>query len=229
MCLQGDPGYTESVTASAESVAGLHDRRGARPGVVVGVLGQCVADDLTRALVSAGYVVLATELASDAVELLPAAEPPQVLLVGDVIDYALLARLKAKAPATGIVVVSHRPACLSGTALLAAGASCVDGEISAADLIAAIELVARGTLLYHSASGQRIERPAVTATAELTRRELEVFRHLSAGRSYAETALKLSIGYETVRTHARRICKKLDVPGRQELSEMEMPSVLCGN
>lgn len=43
----------------------------------------------------------------------------------------------------------------------------------------------------------------------LTSRELEVVRQIAKGKTYKEIAASLGIGYETVKTYAARIRKKL--------------------
>lgn len=61
-----------------------------------------------------------------------------------------------------------------------------------------------------------LTRPRVPLTA-LTPRETEVLAHLSRSRSYEEIAVSLSIDVETVRTHARRVRRKLGVQTSREL------------
>ena len=51
----------------------------------------------------------------------------------------------------------------------------------------------------------------------LTPREAEVMDLLRTGRSNAEIAQALHVSIETVRTHARRIYRKLGVRTRREL------------
>lgn len=43
----------------------------------------------------------------------------------------------------------------------------------------------------------------------LTTRELEVVKHIVSGKTYKEIAVSLGLGYETVKTYAARIRKKL--------------------
>jgi DNA-binding CsgD family transcriptional regulator len=62
-----------------------------------------------------------------------------------------------------------------------------------------------------------LPRPRVPLS-ELTRRESEVLAHLSRSRSYGEIAVSLSIDVETVRTHARRVRRKLGVRTSRELA-----------
>ena len=52
----------------------------------------------------------------------------------------------------------------------------------------------------------------------LTAREAEVLELLQQGMSNAQIAHTLSIGVETVRTHARNIYRKLGISTRRELA-----------
>ncbi|MGO9322738.1 MAG: helix-turn-helix transcriptional regulator [Solirubrobacteraceae bacterium] len=192
--------------------------------VALGGLEPAVGRGLAQALGAAGLDVLAADLEAHVLEKVVAQRVPQVVILGEEVEYALLARLKSKMPTTGVLVIAHDPSRLSGTTLLAAGATCLDRAASTADLLTAIHLAVQGTLLFVSADGQRIERRAGSRSNQLTRRELQVFHQLSKGRSYAQIALELRIGYETVRTHSGRICKKLNVKSRQELTGMRLPT-----
>ena len=51
----------------------------------------------------------------------------------------------------------------------------------------------------------------------LTPREAEVMELLQSGKSNAEIANELNVSVETVRSHARRIYRKLGVRTRREL------------
>ena len=55
-------------------------------------------------------------------------------------------------------------------------------------------------------------RPGVTAT--LTARELEVLRGMSQGHSNAEIGAELYLTEDTIKTHARRLFRKLDASDR---------------
>lgn len=57
----------------------------------------------------------------------------------------------------------------------------------------------------------------------LTVREREILVHLSDARRYAEIALLLCIDIETVRTHARRVRRKLGVQRSRELVGIYVP------
>jgi DNA-binding CsgD family transcriptional regulator len=63
----------------------------------------------------------------------------------------------------------------------------------------------------------RSDAPRNTPIPGLTPRENEVRGFLCAGYSYREIAATLYISPETVRTHCKRIYRKLGVSGRREL------------
>jgi DNA-binding CsgD family transcriptional regulator len=70
-------------------------------------------------------------------------------------------------------------------------------------------------------------RPATERTrlplSALTPRETEILGHLSRSRSYDEIAAILSIDIETVRTHARRVRRKLGLRTSRELIGVYVP------
>jgi len=90
-------------------------------------------------------------------------------------------------------------------------------------LVTAVRTVARGEALLAPAITQRLierflTRPApadaAPALAELSARELEVFRLLARGLSNAEIAAELIVGEATVKTHVARVFTKLDLRDR---------------
>jgi len=83
----------------------------------------------------------------------------------------------------------------------------------ARDVLHAIHLASRG-LHVLSPAGPDTYEPG--GPAPLTAREADVLELLQGGRSNAEIAA-LSVGIETVRTHARHIYRKLGVSSRREL------------
>jgi DNA-binding CsgD family transcriptional regulator len=66
-------------------------------------------------------------------------------------------------------------------------------------------------------------RPRSASIPALTRRENEVLSLLSAGYSYREIAEALVISTETVRTHCKRIYRKLGITGRHDVKTLEAP------
>ena len=55
------------------------------------------------------------------------------------------------------------------------------------------------------------EDPSALPASPLTPREMDVLKWLAQGKSREETAIILSIGLETVKTHAKSILQKLEV------------------
>ena len=97
-------------------------------------------------------------------------------------------------------------------------------DVPAEQLADGIRLVAQGEALLAPSATRRLihefartapaRREAPPAIAELTPRELEVFRLIARGRSNAEIAAELFVGETTVKTHVTRILMKLGVRDR---------------
>jgi DNA-binding CsgD family transcriptional regulator/GAF domain-containing protein len=64
--------------------------------------------------------------------------------------------------------------------------------------------------------GHRAGGPVPVGKAELTRRELEVLRHMAAGDTNARTARRLVISEGTVKSHVKHILRKLGAANRAE-------------
>jgi len=122
-------------------------------------------------------------------------------------------------PDTRIVVIANRPTAADCTQMLTFGATgCLSKETDAKDIVRAIHLASHGThVLPRSAA---VGGSVGLRGAELTVRESEVSELLKEGCTNAEIAERLSIGIETVRTHARSIYRKLGVPSRRELARV---------
>jgi DNA-binding NarL/FixJ family response regulator len=118
-------------------------------------------------------------------------------------------------PETRLVVLANRPSPAECRQMLAFGATaCLAKGMQGRDVLNAIHLASRGL---------HVLPPAGTADHVpvgpelLTPREADVLELLQAGRSNSEIAMTLTVGVETVRTHARRIYRKLGVSTRREL------------
>ena len=74
---------------------------------------------------------------------------------------------------------------------------------------AAFEVSARGESV-----ARRLGRRAGDEGPGLTRRELEVVRHVAAGRTNKEIAQELFLSPRTVDMHVRNVLRKLDCPSR---------------
>jgi DNA-binding NarL/FixJ family response regulator len=142
---------------------------------------------------------------------------PQVTLVnfGSLTNVAELRELHRAYPATRLVVLANRPTPTECRQMLAFGATaCLAKSTEARDVLHAIHLASRG---LHVLPPAAVDGPDMVGPDLLTSREAEVLELLQAGRSNAEIADSLHVGVETVRTHARRIYRKLGVSNRREL------------
>ena len=97
-------------------------------------------------------------------------------------------------------------------------------DAPAEQLVAAVEVVARGDallapqvtrLLIEEVARRRPPEPsAVPGLARLTERELDVLRLMARGMSNGEIAAALYLGEATVKTHVGRVLGKLDARDR---------------
>jgi DNA-binding NarL/FixJ family response regulator len=172
--------------------------------------------------------VLASDLAGAALERAIAHQRPRVVIFDDGVDHALLVGLGSRQPATGVIVIAHNPSHVLGTSLLAVGVSCLARAASAADLLTAVHLAARGAPTFFRLDGSCAVRDGPSIADVLTPREIEVFMLLSAETPYVVIALKMGVSIETVRTHAASIRRKLGVHSKQELAGMRLSSRLEG-
>ena len=117
-------------------------------------------------------------------------------------------RLRKERPETRLVLLGSRLGSFACREMLSAGASaCVDTATEARDIVNAVHLAARGLHLLRPFGTEGAQPSALPRVLPdpITPREAEVLEHLKAGRTNAQIALALSIGVETVRSHARSI------------------------
>ena len=135
-------------------------------------------------------------------------------------------------PDTRIVVLANRPTAAECNQMLSFGATaCLSKETEARDIVTALHLASRGMhLLPRSAAAGGLLRSGIEGSELLTPREAEVLEMLQGGAKNAEIAHELSIGIETVRTHARHIYRKLGIGSRRELTRLarQDPTVVDG-
>ena len=132
-------------------------------------------------------------------------------------------RLHRAHPETRIVVLANRPTSSDCNQMLSFGATaCLSKETEARDIVSAIHLASRGmhVLPRSAAAGGGLDRLGAQGAELLTPREAEVLELLQDGSTNSEIAQELSIGIETVRTHARSIYRKLGIASRRELARL---------
>jgi DNA-binding NarL/FixJ family response regulator len=166
--------------------------------------------------------VLASDLVGAELEQAIECLHPKVVILDEEVDHAFLVGIRSRHPATGVVVLAHNPTRLSGTSLLAAGATCVARTATSADILAGVRRAAQSEPTFFGTDGNRVAWSGAIPAGVLTRREAEVFALLSRGKPYAEIAHRMQIGYETVVTHTRSICKKASVKSRLDLIGMTL-------
>jgi DNA-binding NarL/FixJ family response regulator len=153
---------------------------------------------------------------------------PSVVLVnfGTLKSPAQVFQLHQSYPETRIVVLANRPTAAECNQMLSFGATaCLSKETEARDIINAIHLASRGmhVLPRSAASGGGVDSLNLEGSDLLTPREADVLELLQDGATNAQIAHTLSIGVETVRTHARNIYRKLGISSRRDLARLGRP------
>jgi NarL family two-component system response regulator LiaR len=177
-----------------------------------------ISDDPNLELVAAGVPMDEVE---DAIERFG----PDVVLLnfGTLGSPGRVLQVHRRFPDTRIVVLANRPTAAECNQMLSFGATaCLSKETEARDIVNALHLASRGMhLLPRSAAAGGLLRAGLIQGSELlTPREAEVLELLQDGATNAVVAHELSIGIETVRTHARHIYRKLGIGSRRELTRL---------
>src|SRR3954463_15362436 len=188
--------------------------------VAVG-LNQLISEDPNLELIREGIQIGAVE---EAIEELT----PQVVLLnfGTLRTPAQVFQLHQTYPETRIVVLANRPTAAECNQMLSFGATaCLSKETEARDIINAIHLASRGmhVLPRSAAAGGGVDSLNLEGSDLLTPREADVLELLQDGATNAQIAHTLSIGVETVRTHARNIYRKLGIASRRDLARLGRP------
>jgi DNA-binding NarL/FixJ family response regulator len=196
------------------------------PSVISGKFEDLVAVGL-RVLISEdpNLELVAANIPIDELEKRIEEHEPAVLLInfGTLRTPAEVFRLHQQHPETRIVVLANRPTSAECNQMLSFGATaCLSKETEARDIISAIHLASRGmhVLPRSAAAAGGVESLAIEGSDLLTPREAEVLELLQDGATNAQIAHHLSIGIETVRTHARNIYRKLGIASRRELARL---------
>jgi DNA-binding NarL/FixJ family response regulator len=154
-------------------------------------------------------------------------QPSVVLLnFGTLKSPAQVFQLHQAFPDTRIVVLANRPTAAECNQMLSFGATaCLSKETEGRDVINAIHLASRGmhVLPRSAAAGGGADSLNLEGSDLLTPREADVLELLQEGATNAQIAHTLSIGVETVRTHARNIYRKLGISSRRDLARLGRP------
>ena len=160
-------------------------------------------------------------------------EHPSVVLLnfGSLPNAAWIYQLHQSHPESRVVVLANRPTPAEANQILSFGATaCISKETQGRDIINAIHLASRGMRVLPrqtAPAAEQLERFDYLPEPDiLTAREAEVLQLLQEGLSNAQIAHTLSIGIETVRTHARNIYRKLGVSTRRDLARFSRHSPL---
>jgi DNA-binding NarL/FixJ family response regulator len=168
--------------------------------------------------------LLAEAVETDGVEAAIERHRPDVVLLnyGTLGSPGRVLQLHRSYPDTRIVVLANRPTAAECNQMLSFGATaCLSKETEARDIVNAVHLASRGMhLLPRSAATGGLLDSGIQGAELLTPREAQVLELLQDGAPNAEIAHELSIGIETVRTHARHIYRKLGIGSRRELARL---------
>ncbi|MDQ4048952.1 MAG: response regulator transcription factor [Actinomycetota bacterium] len=194
--------------------------------VVVGKFEDLVAIGLTRLISEdANLELLADGIPPSKVEATIEQHEPAVAVLnfGSLASPAQVFQLHQRFPQTRLVVLANRPTAAECNQMLSFGATaCLSKETQGRDVVNAVHLASRGmhVLPNSAAAGGNGQGAGLKGSELLTPREADVLQLLQEGASNAQIAQTLSIGLETVRTHARNIYRKLGLSSRRDLARL---------
>ena len=120
--------------------------------------------------------------------------------------FALLARVRAEAPATRVLLLAGMPLKAEESRAREEGAAgYLPKDVDLDRLSAALRRVAADGAAFESGEFQ-------SAPSPLTAREMDVLRLVARGRQRDQIAAELGIGAESVKTHLKGIMTKLGCP-----------------
>jgi len=162
----------------------------------------------------------------EALRVIPQARPEVVLMdiqLPNLSGIECAAKLKALLPSVQIIMITmYRDTEKVFKALRAGAAGYLLKRSAPEEILEAIKEVQRGGAPMSSEIARKVVEafketpPSDTAEDALTRREQEILELLCRGFANKEIAETLSISFETVRWHNRRIYHKLHVRSRSE-------------
>jgi DNA-binding NarL/FixJ family response regulator len=164
--------------------------------------------------------------AAEAVEKASNTKADVVLLdvrLPDADGLSALARIKAIRPNLPVLMFSgyENPAFIARAVALGAAGYVLKG-LSKEALLQAIRQAATGEMSWTREELRRVTsalsapRAAFEVDIPLTRREMEVLRHIVEGHTNKKIADELQISYETVKEHVQHLLKKLGVTDRTQ-------------
>jgi DNA-binding NarL/FixJ family response regulator len=149
-----------------------------------------------------------------------AAERPELVLVAIGVPGgapALTRRLVSAYPEANVVVVAAENERDRVVQAIAGGArGFLHREVSREELCATVAHALAGPLEEVGAVRAVRAVPESPALPELTERELQVLKGMSQGKSNGEIGRELYLSEDTVKTHARRLFRKLGVNDRAQ-------------
>ena len=147
-----------------------------------------------------------------------------VLNFGSLKSPAEVFQLHQSFPQTRLVVLANRPTAAECNQMLSFGATaCLSKETQGRDIVNALHLASRGMHVLPRSAAAGGSGHGVEGAELLTPREADVLELLQDGSTNAQIAQALSIGLETVRTHARNIYRKLGISSRRDLARLSVP------
>ncbi len=155
---------------------------------------------------------------------------PELLVLdlglGDDFSLGWLPRLRQDSPQTRILVLSSHAEQLYAEHVLRAGAQAYVMKTAPSDeLLSSIRRVLAGQIALSAVQQDAMLQRAVgrggdTGMPELSARELEVLRHVAAGRSTSEIARILHRSVKTIETHKQSLKTKLGADSPAQLMRM---------
>jgi DNA-binding NarL/FixJ family response regulator len=167
----------------------------------------------------------------EAREALLAHKPDLLVLdlgLGDDFSLGWLPRLREDSPATRILVLSSHAEQLYAERVLRAGAQAyLMKSASSEELLKAMRRVLAGQIALSAVQQEAMLQRAIgrggdAARPELSAREIEVLRHVAAGRSTAEIAQLLHRSVKTIESHKQALKTKLGAETPAQLMRMAM-------
>jgi DNA-binding NarL/FixJ family response regulator len=221
-----DLAYLDAVGAWTRSADARADEEAGDVTVALGRFDALVGRGLTQILSEDRDLrIIDADLDDVALEHTAARQSPHVAILDEAstVRSSVLERLRTAQPTIGIAVLAHHPTVAYAMRLMTRGASCLAKDVSAADILAAVRIVAEGRHVFADIDGHLVQRSRPVTAVSLTPREAEVMEYLARGQSHREIAHALQLGVETVRTHSAHIRAKLGVRSKRELIGLPIP------